>query len=203
MTTIKIRNNLGTTIKTDKYGNMEITGNYTYQIASGQVHEAVNNDDVDKFSDELKNKHGLEKLHLSYNDKNKHLKVNHIVVSKEHRGTGRGSSAMRDITSFADKHSLKTSLTPDSKESGHGTTSTTRLKKFYKGHDFVENKGKNKDYSLSDGMYREPKTVKEDAPTNSMSAQAIAGGRDGEQPPIKNKSSKVVIASMLRRKMKE
>lgn len=45
--------------------------------------------------------------------------------------------------------------------------------------------------------------IKEDAPTNSMSAGAIAGGREGEQPPIKNKNSKGVIASMLRRKMKE
>lgn len=41
------------------------------------------------------------------------------------------------------------------------------------------------------------------APTNSMSAQAIAGGRDGDQPPIKNKKSKDIIASMLRRKMRE
>lgn len=41
------------------------------------------------------------------------------------------------------------------------------------------------------------------APTNSMAAQAIAGGRPDDQPPIKNKKSKDIIASMLRRKMRE
>jgi hypothetical protein len=46
-------------------------------------------------------------------------------------------------------------------------------------------------------------SVQEDAPTNSMSAQAIAGGRDGDQPPIRKNSTKGVIAAMLRRKMKE
>lgn len=46
-------------------------------------------------------------------------------------------------------------------------------------------------------------SVMEDAPTNSMSAQAIAGGNNGDQPPIKNKKSKDIIGSMLRRKMRE
>lgn len=41
------------------------------------------------------------------------------------------------------------------------------------------------------------------APTNSMAAQAIAGGRVGDQPPMRNTKSKGVIAAMLRRKMKE
>lgn len=48
--------------------------------------------------------------------------------------------------------------------------------------------------------------VVEDAPTNSMSAQAVAGGRDGDQPPvkpIKAKKGTAMIGSMIRRKVKE
>lgn len=42
------------------------------------------------------------------------------------------------------------------------------------------------------------------APTNSMAAGAIAGGRPGDQPPIKpKKKPNDAIASLLRRKMRE
>ena len=37
-----------------------------------------------------------------------------------------------------------------------GATSILRLKKFYKRFGFVENKGRNKDFQLSCGMYRKP-----------------------------------------------
>ena len=36
-------------------------------------------------------------------------------------------------------------------------TSQARLKKFYKKFGFVENKGRNKDFEISELMYREPK----------------------------------------------
>jgi hypothetical protein len=48
--------------------------------------------------------------------------------------------------------------------------------------------------------------VHEDAPTNSMSGNAIAGGRDGDQPPIKPIKAKKpteMIGSMIRRKVKD
>jgi predicted GNAT family N-acyltransferase len=69
------------------------------------------------------------------------------------RGHGIGSKLMKDIIDLADKQNRKIVLTPDIKL---GATSVSRLKKFYKKFGFVENKGRYKDFSISDTMYRLP-----------------------------------------------
>jgi hypothetical protein len=48
-------------------------------------------------------------------------------------------------------------LTPST---DYGASSVSRLKKFYKQFGFVENKGRNKDYEISEAMYRLPKASK-------------------------------------------
>ena len=80
------------------------------------------------------------------------ITVSKLVVDKDKRNTGIGTSAMKAITSHADKYGKRIALTPSSDFGG----SKTRLVPFYKRHGFVENKGRNKDYSISDTMYREP-----------------------------------------------
>jgi len=81
------------------------------------------------------------------------ISVYAIAVPKEKRNSGIGTSAMRAITAHADKHAKKVTLSPSADFGG----SKARLMPFYKRLGFVENKGRNKDYSISDTMYREPK----------------------------------------------
>lgn len=80
------------------------------------------------------------------------INISKIVVPKEKRNEGIGSKAMKEITSHADKHGMKVTLTPTSDFGGN----KSRLVKFYKRHGFVENKGKNKDFSTRESMIRHP-----------------------------------------------
>jgi GNAT superfamily N-acetyltransferase len=84
---------------------------------------------------------------------NGEVKPNRIYIPKNMRGHGIGSKLMKDIIDLADKQNRKIVLTPDIKL---GATSVSRLKKFYKKFGFVENKGRYKDFSISDTMYRLP-----------------------------------------------
>ena len=59
---------------------------------------------------------------------------------------------MKAIVSHANAHNKRIELTPSSDFGG----AKGRLVKFYKRHGFVENKGKNKDFSTREAMYKEP-----------------------------------------------
>jgi hypothetical protein len=73
------------------------------------------------------------------------------------RGKGLGTKLMEDLIEVADENGFKITLTPSSSYGGN----VTRLKAFYKGFGFVENKGKNADFSHKEGMYRDPKGLNE------------------------------------------
>lgn len=79
-----------------------------------------------------------------------------IQVEKGLRGEGRGSAAMEDLTRFADDFGLLMTLTPDT---SYGGTSVARLKRFYRRFGFVSNKGRHKDFTISDSMYRRPRAA--------------------------------------------
>jgi hypothetical protein len=80
------------------------------------------------------------------------IRVGKIVVPESNREAGIGSDVMSDLIKVADNQGSKILLTP-SKDFGG---SVPRLKRFYKKLGFVENKGKNKDYAISETMYRDP-----------------------------------------------
>lgn len=75
-----------------------------------------------------------------------------IKVAKENRGKGLAKSAMNDLIKIADKNKIVVSLSP----TNEWGSSKSRLIDFYKQFGFIENKGKNKDYRISDTMYRNP-----------------------------------------------
>jgi len=79
--------------------------------------------------------------------------IHKIVTPKENRGQGVGTDAMNIITDFADSTGRLLALTPST---DFGASSVKRLKDFYKRFGFVENKGRNKDFSISESMIREP-----------------------------------------------
>lgn len=76
-----------------------------------------------------------------------------IAVDESERGRGKGTSAMRDIIRYADRTGQVIALSPSADFGGN----KSRLVAFYKGLGFVENKGKNKDFSISESMYRPAK----------------------------------------------
>jgi GNAT superfamily N-acetyltransferase len=116
-------------------------------------------DDIAAFADEVKNRLGLK--HFSVFDrKNGDIVLDMIEVPKEARGAGVGSEAMRELVARADAEGKRVLLTPGLRDELHGTTSRSRLVKFYKQFGFVENKGRAKDFTISEGMYRDPRKGK-------------------------------------------
>lgn len=89
---------------------------------------------------------------ISHNANKNTIHISKLAIKKEDRGQGKGSLVMKHITDHADKHGKRITLTP-SKD--FGASSVSRLQKFYKNHGFKDNKGKNKDFTTSETMYRD------------------------------------------------
>lgn len=94
----------------------------------------------------------FDDLQLSLSGTGNTVTLNKIIVPEGQRGQGTGSQVMQRVVDWADQNGKTVALTP-SKDFG-GTVS--RLKSFYKSLGFVENKGRNKDFEISETMYREP-----------------------------------------------
>ena len=109
-------------------------------------------DKIDLFTDKLKEKYGVT-LDLSESKSTDIINLSRIVLPKDDRGKGIGTKVMLDIIKYADENNKRITLTP-SKD--FGATSVSRLIDFYKKFAFVENKGRNKDFTIRDSMYREP-----------------------------------------------
>lgn len=107
----------------------------------------------------IKDGAGLRELNASLRLDQKEICLHMIVVEPAERGRGKGSQAMSWLVALADRYALKITLSPDSPNAERGTTSRGRLVAFYKQFGFVENKGRNKDFAISDGMYRDPKPL--------------------------------------------
>ena len=90
---------------------------------------------------------------LDLYEKNGVLNLSRIEVPKELRKSGIGTDVMNQIINYADATGNKVALTPST---DFGASSVSRLKDFYNKFGFVENKGKNKDFSTKETMYREP-----------------------------------------------
>ena len=75
-------------------------------------------------------------------------------MPKGQRNSGIGSDLIKQLADYADETGSRIVLSPST---DFGGTSVSRLKDFYKKSGFVENKGRNKDFSTHETMYREPK----------------------------------------------
>ena len=76
-----------------------------------------------------------------------------IEVPKNQRNQGIGTAAMQDVVQYADDAGKTVALSPST---DFGASSVSRLRDFYKRFGFVENKGKHKDFTISESMYRLP-----------------------------------------------
>lgn len=89
----------------------------------------------------------------AYETPNGAINVAKIIVPAAERNKGIGTEAMRDIASYADETGKTVTLSPST---SFGASSITRLKDFYKRLGYVENKGRARDLTLSESMYRLP-----------------------------------------------
>lgn len=90
-------------------------------------------------------------------EKNNVVVLSSIIVPKHMRKQGIGSQIMQEIIDYADKTGKRLELSPGQKDDYHGTTSHNRLINFYKRFGLIQNKGRNKDFTTTNTMYREPK----------------------------------------------
>lgn len=79
--------------------------------------------------------------------------LDNMVVREDLRNQGIGTRILQDVMAYADHNGKTIALTPTTE---YGTKG--RLTKWYKANGFVENKGKNTDFSLRDTMYRLPRS---------------------------------------------
>lgn len=80
------------------------------------------------------------------------ITLSQIVVPQGERGAGKGTAAMQALVEYADRTGQRIALSPSADFGGN----KNRLMEFYKRFGFVENKGRNKDFRVSETMIREP-----------------------------------------------
>lgn len=130
----------------------------------------------------VKKKLGLKAFDV-YKSINGDLKLGLLIVPKDSRKQGTGSAAVEQFIAKADEMGLRAVLTPALKDKDFGTTSRSRLVRFYKRFGFVENSGRNKDFTLDAGaMYRMPKQKK------------LAAAKLGTHPDLFGSESDVVLS---------
>ena len=84
---------------------------------------------------------------------------------------------MKHLTDWADANGKTVTLSPSSDFGGN----KARLVEFYKRFGFVENKGRNKDFSISDTMFRKPsKSVNARRAVSAHPLEAAAGPLPGQ-----------------------
>lgn len=125
------------------YGDLE-----AWRKRQGYVDENLLRENLNALEAKYQDK--LDKFWVS--ERGRDIELAAIVVKKEYRNQGIGSQVMKDLCAYADSVQKIISLTPDKVYGG----TVSRLKDFYKSFGFVENKGKNKDYGISNAMYRPP-----------------------------------------------
>lgn len=143
--------------------------------------------DIPTFSrvSDIENKYANEDIKLDIFETGNEIKLSKIVVSEKNMGVG--TSVMNDLTNYADNNNKVITLTP-SKD--FGATSVNRLKTFYKRFGFVENKGRNKDFSYRDTMYRLPQ-ISQDIPTFSREADQAYFDRERKNRRISSLESSI------------
>jgi GNAT superfamily N-acetyltransferase len=109
-----------------------------------------------EWAKEVEHRLGLTEFDV-WQHSNGDLKLNLLIVPKGQRKQGIGSQAMDELTNYADRHGFRIVLSTGMKDTQSGTTSRSRLQKFYKRFGLVRNRGRNKDFTISDGMYRTPR----------------------------------------------
>jgi hypothetical protein len=123
------------------------------------------------------------------------ITLSQIVVPESDRGAGKGTAAMQALVDYADRTWQRVMLTPSSDFGGN----KKRLTEFYKRFGFVENKGKNKDFSTMERMIREPKPVDQFNPAdpNILNQSASQDGAVALRALADEGNNQAIVAQAL------
>src|SRR5690606_11764278 len=142
-------------------------------------------DQLQAFARDVRERHGRRLVDL-FEDSNGNIVLDMIAVPRDRQGQGVGTAAMRDLIAFADRHGRRITLKLGQRDPEFGTTSRSRLERFYRRFGFVPNKGRKKDYSISADMYRDPlgsPRVREQAERPRIGESRATYGRDITESP--------------------
>lgn len=128
------------------------------------MQENENNNKIKSISD-IKNKYKDKTQYLILNENENAISINNMVVKKELRNGGIGQNILNDIIKYANENNKVITLTPTTE-----FNTQNKLKKWYKENGFVENKGRNTDFTISDTMYKVPSQI-ENSNKSSFSMQ--------------------------------
>ncbi|QBQ72230.1 DarB-like antirestriction [Serratia phage Parlo] len=139
-----------------------------------------------------------EGLKLGLTGEGNVVTLSRIVLPDSARNAGTGTEIMQRIAEWADQNGKTVALTPSSDFGGN----KGRLTEFYKRFGFIENKGSNRDFEISETMYREPKaadnrySVGEQRPTDKQTDSWIGQKWDATKE-LSDAALKTVMPSLL------
>jgi hypothetical protein len=146
------RNIKAIVIPIDDVATMKKDNIHQADMFSEWVARGLNKPEAKPLGDALKTKYPDLSIGVRENDSN--IILDKIVVPKKSKGTG--TRFMNDLIADADSKGKAIGLTPSTDFGG----SKSRLTEFYKRFGFTENKGKSKDFTISESMVRQPKAKK-------------------------------------------
>ena len=129
--------------------------------------------DLKQLQAKLTSQYDLKDLWLSDMATRDAFEISSIIVNKDDQKSGTGTAVMQELIAYADKNDKIVVLDPALKDKNHGTTSQSRLRKFYKRFGFIENKGRNKNYVFRSGMIRYPQSNKVTESAQDVSAFGV------------------------------
>ena len=141
-------------IYTAEDGTHEFVSLVSEQFKSVDNANPTTDPDIRYSLKDIKDKYADKTDHLYIYEKKNTISIDNMVVKKEYRNQGIGTAILNDVIDYADRVQKTITLTPTSE---FGTKE--RLKKWYKTNGFVENKGRNTDFTISDTMYRLPSST--------------------------------------------
>lgn len=125
------------------------------------------------------------------------ITLSRIELPKEGRQQGSGSKIMADLTAWADANGKTIALTPSADFGGN----KKRLVEFYKRFGFIENKGKNRDFEISEAMYRPAvQTLNQSAQTETQAFKRLSTllGSDSAARDMMTAISQTFVNSLKR-----
>jgi len=113
---------------------------------------------VRKFEAGIRRKYADVVFELTYTrnlERENVVELSKIIVRNRKRG--KGTSILRELCAFADRHNVQIRLTPASKGDYEATTSRARLIRFYKRFGFEKDRADPAEFTAVPTMSRQPK----------------------------------------------
>ena len=114
----------------------------------------------------------------SVSENGNRVMLSQVVVPKELRNQGIGTKYMQDLIDYADSVGKRVELSPSADFGGN----KNKLKEFYSRFGFVENKGRNKDFEISESMYRPSQPIAPKRPLTEFEQAHLTAQRNAALP---------------------